>query len=129
MKRISILALACIALISPAKAEEPVAGSTVLGIAAAELRDVAAGWSARRQVLGQEVFDDKNERIGTIDDIVIAPDKSVSYAIIGVGGFLAIGRHDVAIRASKLKLVDSKLVLAGATKDALKALPRFEYAH
>jgi hypothetical protein len=41
---------------------------------------------------------------------------------------LAIGSHDVAIPVGKLKLLDNRLVLAGATKEALKAMPRFEYA-
>jgi hypothetical protein len=73
-------------------------------------------------------FNDKSERIGTVDDIVIAPDKAVSYAIIGAGGFLGVAKHDVAIPVNQFKLVDGKFVLAGATKDALKAMPPFEYA-
>jgi uncharacterized protein YrrD len=80
-------------------------------------------------VLGQPVFNDKNERIGSIDDIVIAPDRAVSYAIIGVGGFLGVDRHDVAIPVGQIKQVQGKFVLAGATKDVLKAMPPFEYAH
>jgi hypothetical protein len=52
----------------------------------------------------------------------------VSYAIIGVGGFLGIDRHDVAIPAGQLKIQGGKLILPGATKDTLKALPKFEYA-
>jgi len=108
-------------------AQAQVAGSTVVGSATAELRKVTAGWSANRQVLGQAVFNDKNERIGAVDDVVIAPDKAISYAIIGAGGFLGVGRHDVAIPVSQLTQVDGKFVLAGATKDGLKAMPSFEY--
>jgi hypothetical protein len=37
-------------------------------------------------------------------------------------------KHDVAVPVSKFKLVDGKLVLPGATKEALKASPEFEYA-
>jgi len=92
------------------------------------MRDVAAGWSAKRSILGQSVFNDKNERVGSIDDIVVAPDNSVSYAIVNAGGFIGLSRHDVAVPVSQFKLVDQKLVLAGATKDALKASPPFEYA-
>jgi hypothetical protein len=57
----------------------------------AELRDVTLGWSAKRHVLGQPVYNDKGERIGAIDDLIIAPDRAVSYAIIGAGGFLGDG--------------------------------------
>jgi sporulation protein YlmC with PRC-barrel domain len=128
MKAASKLILIVIALVAPFGANAQVAGSTLVGVATAELRDVAVGWSAKRQVLGKPVFNDKNERIGTVDDVVIAPDKAVSYAIVGVGGFLAVDKHDVAIPVNQIKLVDGKFVIAGATKDALKAMPTFEYA-
>ena len=106
-----------------------VAGSTQLGIAMAELRAVAAGWSAKRQILGQTVYNDKDEKVGKVDDIIIAPDKAISYAIVGAGGFLDVGKHDVAIPVNQFKVANGKLVLAGASKDALKAMPEFEYAH
>ena len=122
-----ILLLASIAFAAPAIAQAQVAGSTVLGVSVAELRDVTLGWSAKRTILGQPVYNGQNERVGSVDDIIVAPDKAVSYEIINAGGFLALAKHDVAIPVSKLKLVDNKLVLAGATKDALKASPPFEY--
>ena len=108
---------------------QQVVGSTQLGVAMAELRDVTMGWSAKRQVLGKTVYNDSGDGIGKVDDIIVAPDKAVSYAIIGAGGFLGMGRHDVAIPVGQLKQTDGKFVLAGATKDALKAMPPFEYAN
>jgi hypothetical protein len=130
VKHAAILMCASIALMTSIIVQAQVAGSTVPGVTPLELRDVVVlGWSAKRQVLGQPVFNDKSERIGTVDDIVFAPDMARSYAIIGVGGFLGVGKRDVVIRLSQLKRqVDGKFVLAGATKDALKALPAFEYA-
>lgn len=127
MKRACVLMLTGIALMTPSILQAQVAGSTVVGVSAAELREVAQGWSAKRQVLGQPVSNDKNERIGTIDDVIIAPDKSVSYVIINAGGFLGIAKHDVAVPVSQLKQDQGKLVLAGATREALKASPPFEY--
>jgi len=109
---------------------QQVVGSTQLGVAVAELRDVTTGWSAKRQVLGKTIYNDGGDGIGKVDDIIVAPDKAVSYAIIGAGGFLGVGRHDVAIPVGQLKQQsDGKFVLAGATKDALKAMPPFEYAN
>ena len=127
MKSIHIL-LASIALTVPTVAHAQVAGSTLIGVSVAEMRDVSLGWSAKRQILGQAVFNDKDERVGSVDDIIVAPDKAVSYAIINAGGFIGLTKHDVAIPVSQLKLVDNKLALAGATKEALKASPPFEYA-
>jgi hypothetical protein len=39
-----------------------------------------------------------------------------------------VGKHDVAIPVSQFRVENNKITLPGATKDALKALPKFEYA-
>jgi hypothetical protein len=127
MKPIHFLVFASIALTVPSVSRAQVAGSTLIGVSVAEAREVASGWSAKRQILGQPVFDDKDERVESIDDIIIAPDKAVSCAIINAGGFIGLAEHDVAIPVSQL-VVDKKLVLAGATKKALKSSPPFEHA-
>src|SRR3981081_3844403 len=131
MKRsIAIAATAVAVLFGPMVSSQgqQVVGSTQRGVAVAELRDVTVGWSAKRQILGQSVYNDKGAAIGKADDIIIAPDKAVSYAIIGAGGFLGVGKHDVAIPVSQLKESDGKIVLAGATKEVIKSMPPFEYA-
>ena len=111
-----------------AVAEAPVAGGAVLGVAVTEITVVANGWSAKKQILGHDVYNDKNEKVGKVYDIIIAPDKAVSYGIIAAGGFLGIGKYDVAIPANQFKLQKGKIVLPGATKDAIKAMPKFQYA-
>jgi sporulation protein YlmC with PRC-barrel domain len=105
-----------------------VAGSTTLGVPATEITTLARGWSAKKQILDKPVYNDHNERVGDVDDIIIAPDKSLSYAIIGIGGFLGLGEHYVAIPFNQFKSGDGKYVLTGATKDTLKAIPTFNYA-
>ena len=121
--------LVTIAAAAPAVSHAQIAGTTTLGVSVAELQQIADGWSAKRSILGQPVYNDKNERIGSIDDIIVAPDKAVSYAIVNASSFLGLAKHDVAVPVNQFKLVDKKLVLAGATKDALKATPPFEYAN
>ena len=128
MKPMQFLMLAAFVLISPTISHAQVAGSTPLGVTVTELQAVVKGWSVKRTVLGQAVYNDKDEKVGSVDDIIITPDKAVSYAIIGTGGFLGLAKHDVAIPVSQFKLVDEKLVLPGATKEALKAIPEFQYA-
>jgi sporulation protein YlmC with PRC-barrel domain len=129
MKRPVLMTFAGVLLIiSAVPAAAQVAGSTTLGVSVAELRDVVEGWSAKRQILGQSVYSDKQERIGTVEDIIISPDKSVSYGIVGAGGFLGFDKRDVAIPVNQFKLTDGKLVLPGATKEALREMPPFEYA-
>jgi sporulation protein YlmC with PRC-barrel domain len=128
MKSLSTVSIALLLIATPPCIAQQVVGSTQLGVAYAELRDVTTGWSTKRQVLAKKVFNDKGETIGTIDDIIVAPDKAVSYAIIGAGGFLGAGRHDVAIPVNQLKEDGGKFILAGGSKDAIKAMPAFEYA-
>jgi hypothetical protein len=126
-----MLAMAVMALaygLKFAAAEAPVAGGVVLGVAVSEIVAVANGWSAKKQILGHDVYNDKNEKVGKVYDIIIAPDKAVSYGIIAAGGFLGVNRHDVAIPVNQFKMQDGKFVLPGATKDALKAMPEFQYA-
>jgi hypothetical protein len=94
---------------------------------------VIVGWSAKKDLLDKTVQNDKKEKIGKIEDIIVTPSSDVkipfaSYAIVGVGGFLGIGRNDVAIPMEQLKMQDGNLVLPGASKEALKKLPKFEYA-
>ena len=105
-----------------------VAGSTTLGVTVEEQKGVAVGWSAKKDVLGEAVYNSNNEKIGAVEDLIITPEKAVSYAIVGTGGFLGIAQHDVAIPVGQLKLEGDKLMLPGATKEGLKALPKFEYA-
>ena len=130
MRWIESLLLALLVILTPnVYLSAQVAGSTSLGVTAEELRAVAVGWSAKKQVLGKTVYNENKEKVGAIDDLIIAPDRAVSFAIIGAGGFVGLGRHDVAIPVTQLKQADDgKIFLPGATKQAIKAMPRFEYA-
>lgn len=107
---------------------QPVAGTTTLGVTATEVQAVATGWSLKKSVLGKSVYNEEGKSVGKIDDVIVAPDKAVSYAIVGAGGFLGMGKHDVAIPVNQFRVENNKITLPGATKDALKALPKFEYA-
>jgi sporulation protein YlmC with PRC-barrel domain len=129
MKRIGVLGVSCIMLLAPGgDAASQVAGSTTLGVSVEEVKAVAIGWSAKRQILGKAVYNEKKEQVGRIDDIIVTPERAVSYVIVGAGGFVGLGRHDVAIPVNQLQQQDGKYVLSGATKEAIKSLPKFEYA-
>ena len=128
MKLTHVLMLASIAFTAPTMSQAQVAGSTVLGVSYSELRNVTLGWSTKRQILGQPVFNGQDERVGSVDDLIVGGDKTVTYAIVNAGGFVGLAKHDVAVPVSQFKLVNGKLTLDGATKEALKASPPFEYA-
>ena len=90
MKSLSTTAVAVLLIAAPASFAQQVVGSTTIGVAYAELRDVTTGWSTKRQVLGKNVFNDKGETSGEIDDIIVAPHKAVSYAVIVQAAFWAL---------------------------------------
>ena len=109
-------------------ASAQVAGSTTLGFSVIEATRLTLGWSVKKSILGKSVYNETGAKIGNVEDIIIAPDKNVSYLIIGAGGFIGINRHDVAIPVTALEDKGGKLILPGATKDIIKSMPRFDYA-
>jgi sporulation protein YlmC with PRC-barrel domain len=123
----SVLLAACASVTAPAVSAQ-VVGRQPIGITVAEADAIVSGWSVKRSILGKPVFNENAEKVGTVYDIVVAPDQSVSYAIVDAQGFIGIPRHDVAVPVEQLDFVDGKLVLPGATRDALKAMPAFQYA-
>ena len=115
-------------LVIAAGAANSVAQTAGVSVSTTEMREVAMGWSAKKQILGENVYNNVGEKVGEINDLIVTPNKAVSYAIIGVGGFLGIAEHNIAVSVDKLKQQEGKIVLPGATKDALKEAPKFEYA-
>lgn len=103
----------------------PVVGT--IGITSEEILVVAKGWSIKKDILDKDVYNEANEKVGSINDIIVTPVKAMSYAIVGTGGFLGIAEHDVVIPVSQLTIKDKRVLLPGATKEAVKAMPAFKY--
>lgn len=66
--------------------------------------------------------------MGTIDDLIITPNDNVPCVVLSVGGFLGVGAKYGVVRAGALEVSDNKMLLRGANRDSLKALPAFKYA-
>ena len=103
-------------------------GTTTVGISVIESTQIAAGWSVKKMLMGKTIYNEAGQKVGKVDDLIISPDKKLSYVIVGAGGFLGMGRHDVAFAVSQIEDKAGKLVMAGATKDMVKAMPVFTYA-
>lgn len=127
---VALMSSLCFASEKPASPAAPVAGTEVvaIGVTVTELTDVVKGWSVKKKVLGQLVYNDKDEKIGAIDDLIVAADRTVGYAIVGAGGFLGIDRHDIAVPVKQFQIKDGKFILPGAEKDTVKKMPPFKYA-
>lgn len=130
MKKILLVAALGIAgamsALTPVAAQ--VAGSTTIGVAVTQLDRIALGWSAKKNILGKTVYDEAGEKIGKIDDLIIDLDKNVSYLIVGAGGFVGMGRHDVAVSTTLMHQQNGRIILPGATKESVRAMQRFDYA-
>ena len=92
-----------------------------------DVQKLAAGYRASK-VIGSSVFNDANETIGKIDDLLVSSDGKQPYAVLSIGGFLGLGTHLVVVPYETLKFADKKLLLPGGTKEGLKMLPEFKYA-
>jgi hypothetical protein len=88
---------------------------------------VSTGYRSSK-VIGSSVVNEANDTVGKVDDIIIGEDGKSPFVVLSVGGFLRIGNKLVALPYEQLKTTENELILPGATKDALKALPEFKYA-
>lgn len=88
---------------------------------------VATGFRASK-IVGSSVVNEANETVGSVDDLIVTPNEKAPYAVLSVGGFLGLGTKYVVVPFGSLQMQDKKVVLPGATKDELKALPEFRYS-
>lgn len=79
------------------------------------------------RLIGATVYSEQNERVGSVDDLVMTGDDRVTVAVISVGGFLGLGSKLVAVPFGQLRRDADRVVLPGASKDALNAMPNFVY--
>lgn len=108
-------------------------------------------WQASK-LIHMNVYNDQNEKIGDIKELMLDKNGKVNTVAIGVGGFLGMGERDVAVKFDQLKWSNEppKSTSSGAgtttgsaqanrdrnypdhavlaaTKDQLKAMPQFDY--
>jgi sporulation protein YlmC with PRC-barrel domain len=80
------------------------------------------GSAVKEDLVGKTVYNENGDSIGEVQDVVVSNGKATQY-VIGAGGFLGMGKHDVAIPFDKVSNQNGKLILSGYTKEQLKALP------
>jgi hypothetical protein len=102
----------------------PAAGNPNLAVATVKLEN---GTRASK-VIGASVYvDGSADKIGSVDDLIITEGDKVTVAIISVGGVMGVGGKLVALPYTQLRREPDKVVLTGATKDSLNAMPSFTY--
>ncbi|TDH59622.1 PRC-barrel domain containing protein [Dankookia rubra] len=110
-------------------AARPAAAGATTGPLAVDSAAVRSGRRASK-LIGSSVYNENNESIGEVDDILLPAAGSGPVAVISVGGFLGIGAKLVAVPFDRLQAAggsNNRWTLSGATKDSLGSLPTFNY--
>jgi sporulation protein YlmC with PRC-barrel domain len=107
-------------------------------------------WQASK-LIHMNVYNNQNEKIGDIKELMLDKSGKIEDVVIGVGGFLGAGEHDVAVKFDQLKWSNSSSTTGSgqsndakndskkgnrtypdhavfnASKDQLKSMPNFDY--
>ncbi len=151
VSRAAMLATVCASLGLPAFGQSPSSGNATTAPATHEtttqhptgtapsernttLTDV--GEVRASKLIGSSVYNDHDQKVGSVDDVVLGKDNRADTVIVSVGGFLGMGNKLVAVPYSQLRLGDTKnassdnrVVMPGATKESLKSQPDFHYTN
>jgi len=76
-------------------------------------------WRASKLV-GVDVYNEANEKIGDINEVILDKSGKAANVILGVGGFLGMGEHYVAVAYDKLKWVNEPVRTSTTTAPADK---------
>ncbi|MGM4902074.1 PRC-barrel domain-containing protein [Tardiphaga sp. 866_E4_N2_1] len=62
-------------------------------------------WRASK-LMGLNVYNEANEKLGDINELLVDKSGNVRAVVIGIGGFLGMGEHDIAVSMDKLKFIE-----------------------
>jgi hypothetical protein len=69
-------------------------------------------WRASK-VVGLNVYNEKNENVGSINDLLMDKSGGIKAAVISVGGFLGMGARLVAVSFDKVKFSTEPVAYTG----------------
>ena len=74
--------------------------------------ELQGDWRASK-VVGLSVYNDKNEKLGSINDLLMDKSGNIKAVVLGVGGFLGMGEHLVAVQLDKVKFSTEPVAYSG----------------
>ena len=78
------------------------------------------------KIIGATVYNDQNESVGSVNELLISDHNDISGVVLSVGGFLGINAKLVKVPPNEIRVTGNKLVMSGATKDQLKQMPDYK---
>jgi sporulation protein YlmC with PRC-barrel domain len=97
--------------------DRPTTAATTSTIAPSSFQ---GNWRASKMA-GLSVYNDNNESIGSINDMLMDKSGDIKAVVIGVGGFLGVGEHLVAVPFEKVKFVNEPVAYTGASNTGAKS--------
>ena len=88
---------------SPQPADKAAPAATSAGTH--EKMMLKGNWRASK-LMGLDVYNEANEKLGDINELILDKNGKVAAVVIGVGGFLGMGEHDIAVSMDKLKFME-----------------------
>jgi sporulation protein YlmC with PRC-barrel domain len=101
-------------LATVASAQTPTTTGDRANMAPATASDssLQGNWRASK-IVGLGVYNDNNESLGSINDLLTDKNGNIKAVIIGVGGFLGVGEHLVAVPFDKIKFANEPVAYTG----------------
>jgi hypothetical protein len=137
MIRFAILSIMIVAIAGPALAQQSSPTAPAVATGAPTNPDLAVasvklqGGLRAGKLIGSAVYNDQNEKVGSVDDLIVKDGNRIVMAVVSVGGFLGIGNKLVAVPYDQLHVETNKdeikVGMPGASKDSLSAMPTFTY--
>jgi sporulation protein YlmC with PRC-barrel domain len=87
----------------------------------------ADGQVRTAKIVGASVYNDQNQSVGSVDDVLMDHGNKATTAVISVGGFLGMGSKLVSVPFDHLKIENNRIVMPGATKASLTGMPTYKY--
>ncbi|MDE2517338.1 MAG: PRC-barrel domain-containing protein [Rhodospirillales bacterium] len=79
------------------------------------------------KVIGSDVYDAQNQKIGTVDDLLLSNKHDVTSVVLSVGGFLGIDSKLVKVPYHDLHIAGNKITMPNATRQELTKMPSYSF--
>lgn len=79
-----------------------------------------------RTLIGKDIVGANNEKIGEVDDVIVAGSGKAKAVLVDVSGFLGIGGKDVAIPIEEIQPQEDRIMVSGLTKESVKKMPEYK---
>jgi sporulation protein YlmC with PRC-barrel domain len=105
-----ILAAATLSMSSAALAQtqQPANAKTGAAVVTKWITEETPGQWRASKLIGLNVYNDDNEKIGGVTELIVDQSGKLEAVVVGAGGFLGLGEHDVAIPYGQISWVYSR---------------------